>query len=120
MTSSLHKHETKPGKAFQLMSTKMKFSNCREDFQVIRSLEGWRCINPLGKLHIPLTSHIINDEGFINSRGVIGEGLTYRVVYVFLPLSRHVITVIVLERKIGHTAPLCRSPPQNEAQKNHV
>jgi hypothetical protein len=117
MTSSLHKHETKPGKAFQLMSTKMKFSNCREDFQVIRSMEGWRCVNPLGKLHIPLTSHIINDEGFINSRGVIGESLTYRVSLCF---SAFVMTVIVLERKIGHTAPLCRSPPQNEAQKHHV
>ena len=92
MSSPLHEHETKPGEAFQLMSTEMKFANRRDNFQVIRSLEGWICLNPLGKLHIPLAGHIINDEGFVYSSRIIRKCLTDGVVDVLLPELPHIIT----------------------------
>ena len=71
MTCSVHEHETEPCKTIQLMGTEMEFANCWDDVHVIRDLEGWTCFYPPAKLHIPLASHIINNQSFSDSCGVI-------------------------------------------------
>ena len=93
-TCSLHEHETELCKTIQLMGTEMEFANCWDDVHVIRDLEGWTCFYPPAKLHIPLASHIINNESFSDSCGVIRKCSTDWVINIFLPKFQYISVVV--------------------------
>ena len=94
MTCSLHEHETELCKTIQLMGTEMEFANCWDDVHVIGDLEGWTCFYPPAKLHIPLASHIINNQSFSDSCGVIQKCSTDWVINIFLPKLQYISVVV--------------------------
>jgi len=76
------------------MCSEMEFAKCCDNVHVIGDLKGWTHFYPLSKLHILLACHIINNESFSDSCGVVQKCLTEGVINIFLPKFWYISIVV--------------------------